>query len=221
LPWTLVAVAFGGFTAYVTLREMWLPIRQRRRRGEAITRSASEALLGRGRRRSGAYIAHAGAVIIVVAIAVSSTMGTSREVQLDQGQSVTVGRYSLTFLGAQAVREPHREMMVANMAVYRDGRSLGVLSPGMSYYPSQREPVGTPAVRSSLREDLYLSVMNIDAERRTVGLHAMVNPMVVWIWIATGIMALGGLAALVPRRRTAAAPAPAAVPVSPSAATAS
>jgi cytochrome c-type biogenesis protein CcmF len=220
-PWTLVAVAFGGFTAYVTLREMWLPVRQRRKRGEAITRSASETLLGRGRRRSGAYIAHAGAVIIVVAIAVSSTMGTSREVQLDQGQSVTVGRYSLTFLGAQAVPQAHRETLVANMAVYRDGRSLGVLSPGMSYYPSQREPVGTPAVRSSLREDLYLSIMNIDAERGTVGLHAMVNPMVAWIWIATGIMALGGLAALVPRRRTAAAAAPAPVPVSPSTATAS
>jgi cytochrome c-type biogenesis protein CcmF len=213
--WTVLALAFGGYTAFVTVRELWLPVRQRRARGEALARSASETLLGRGRRRTAAYIAHAGAALIVVAIAVSSTMGLSREVQLDQGQSVTVGRYSLTFLGAQAVEEPHRESLVAAVAVYRDGRSLGVLSPRMSYYPSQREPVGSPAVRSSLREDLYLSIMNVDPGRRTLGLHAMVNPMVVWIWIATAIMALGGLAALVPRRRAAPAAAAAAVPVSP------
>jgi cytochrome c-type biogenesis protein CcmF len=220
-PWTLLALGFGGYTAYVTLRELTLPVRQRRARGDALARSASEALLGRGRRRTGAYIAHAGAVIIVIAIAVSSTMGVQREVQLDQGQSVTIGRYSLTFLGAQAVQEPHRESVVANVSVYRDGRNLGVLSPRMSYYPSQREPVGTPAVRSSLREDLYLSVMNVDPGRGTLGLNAMVNPMIVWIWIATGIMALGGLAALVPRRRAAHAAAHAPVPVSPPAVAAS
>jgi ascorbate-specific PTS system EIIC-type component UlaA len=33
-----------------------------------------------------------------------------------------------------------------------------------------------------------------------LGLLAMINPMVGWIWIATGIMALGGVIALLPRR---------------------
>ena len=71
----------------------------------------------------------------------------------------------------------------------------------MNQYAPQREPIGTPAVRTSLKEDLYLSVMNIDAEAGTLGLLAMVNPMVGWIWLATGVMALGGLMALVPARR--------------------
>ena len=44
----------------------------------------------------------------------------------------------------------------------RGGRDLGMLSPRMNQYERQREPIGTPAVRSSLFEDLYLSVMNID-----------------------------------------------------------
>jgi len=35
----------------------------------------------------------------------------------------------------------------------------------------------------------------------------MVNPMVAWIWGSVVVMALGGLAALLPGRRTAAAPA--------------
>jgi cytochrome c biogenesis factor len=59
-------------------------------------------------------------------------------------------------------------------------------------------------VRTALFEDLYLSVMNIDPGQGTLGLLALVNPMVAWIWGAAFVMALGGLAALVPARRPAA-----------------
>ena len=72
----------------------------------------------------------------------------------------------------------------------------------MNQYDTQREPIGTPAVRTSLKEDLYLSVMNIDPARGSLGLLALVNPMVGWIWIATAIMAIGGVIALLPARAT-------------------
>jgi cytochrome c-type biogenesis protein CcmF len=213
--WTLAALAFGGYTVYVTLQELWKPVRQRHARGEPLAMAAGESLIGRGRRRAAAYVAHAGAVIAIVAIAVSSTMGQSKEVQLQQGESITVGNYTLTFLGVEQKNEPHREVVQANVSVYRGGDNLGVLSPKMVHYPTQREPIGSPDVLSSLREDLYLSVMNIDAERNTVGVLAMVNPMVVWLWIATGITALGGLMALLPRRRPRVATVSAAAPAVP------
>ena len=153
-----------------------------------------------GRRRFGSYVVHAGAAIVIVAIAVSSTMGTSREAQLKVGETTQVGAYTLTFLSVDQVSEPHREAVVANVGVSRGGRDLGVLSPRMNQYERQREPIGTPAVRSSLFEDLYLSVMNIDPASGSLGLLAMVNPMVGWIWAATGLMALGSLVSLVPSR---------------------
>jgi cytochrome c biogenesis factor len=71
----------------------------------------------------------------------------------------------------------------------------------MNQYENQREPVGTPDVRTFLFEDLYLSALNVDPDAGTLGLHAMVNPMVAWIWVAAAVMALGGLVALVPARR--------------------
>ena len=94
------------------------------------------------------------------------------------------------------------------MAVSRDGKDLGTLKPAMNQYAREREPIGTPAVRTSLKEDLYLSVMNIDTEAGTLGLLAMVNPMVGCLWLATAVMALGGLMALVPSRRRAEVTAP-------------
>jgi cytochrome c-type biogenesis protein CcmF len=205
-PWTLLALFFGGFTAQVTVSELLLPVRQRMRsHGESFLEAFGQARQ-RGQRRFGAYIVHAGALLAIVAIAVSSTMGTSKEIQLRQGESTTLGAYSLTFVNAERVSEPHRESVLARMDVSKNGRPIGSLYPRMNQYESQREPIGTPAVRTSLTEDLYLSIHNIDPGNRTVGLLVLVNPMVGWIWIATAIMALGGLLALMPAWRGARVP---------------
>ncbi len=211
--WTLLTLFFGGFTAQVTLGEMFRPIGQRMRaHGEGLIEAFRQSQ-SRGSRRFGAYVVHAGAMMVIISIAVSSTNQQSKEVQLTRGESASLGAYTLTFAGADRVVEPHRESVRARLDIQRGGRELGTLYPRMTYYESQREPIGTPAVQSSLGEDLYLSVHNIDDQAGTVGLLILINPMVGWIWIATAVMALGGLVALLPIRRPApaVARAPAAV----------
>jgi cytochrome c-type biogenesis protein CcmF len=212
--WTLLTLFFGGYTAQVTLKEMFRPVRQRMRaRGEGALCALAE-VPRRSARRFGAYVVHSGAALVIVAIAVSSTMGTSKEMQLREGQSATVGSYTLTFVKAEEVREPHRFSVRAHIDVSRGGSTLTTLYPSMNQYETQREPIGTPAVRTSLKEDLYLSVMNIDPARGSLGLLALVNPMVGWIWIATLVMATGGVIALLPPRASSSVPvtAPAAAP---------
>ncbi len=204
--WTIAALFFGGYTAQVTLSELLSPVRQRMSaHGEGLIEAIRQAQ-ARSRRRIGAYVVHAGAVIVIIAIAVSSTGQESKEVVLREGESTSMGGYELTLAGIDRVVEPHRESVRARFDVRRDGREVATLYPRMTFYATQREPIGTPAVHGSLREDLYLSAHNIDAAAGTVGLLVLVNPMVGWIWIATAVMALGGLMALVPARR---APAPA------------
>lgn len=199
--WTVVTCIFGGFTALVTFREMLMPALQRRAtRKEGLFRSVTESLRRGGRRRFASYVVHASAVVVFVAIAVSSTQSKSTEVQLKRGESVSLEDYTLTFLGADQVTEPHRLSLVARIGVVKGGRSLGTLSPRMNQYERQREPIGTPDVRTGLFGDLYVSVMNIQAGATSVGILARLNPMVAWIWVAAILMALGGLAALIPTR---------------------
>jgi cytochrome c-type biogenesis protein CcmF len=205
-PWTIAALFFGGFTAQVTLRELWRPVRPRLQAGESLPAAVIDSQLRRGRRRFGGYVVHAAVVMVVIAIAVSSTMQTSKELVLKEGESATVGAYTLTYLGPEQRTEPHRTALVARVAVRRGEREIGVLEPRMNHYDTQREPIGTPAVRSSIAEDLYLSVMNIDPQGGTLGLLALVNPLVGWIWLGTGLMAAGGVLALLPAGRRQAVP---------------
>jgi cytochrome c-type biogenesis protein CcmF len=200
-PWTVVALFFGGYTAQITLREMWLPMMQRLRKGAGLSEALLETQLRRGRRRFASYVVHAGVVVIIVSIAVSSTMQQDVEVQLRQGESATIGKYELTFEGVEVVTLPHREAVQANLSVTRNGKPDGEMRPAMNYYEMSRDPIGTPDVRTTLTHDLYISVMNIDPRRNTVGLHLIINPMVGWIWIAMIAMAIGGLMGLIPARR--------------------
>jgi cytochrome c-type biogenesis protein CcmF len=188
--WTIVTLLFGGYAAHVTLTEMWLP----------VARGGPRALR-RGRRRFGSYVVHAGAVVVLIAIAISSTTRTSREVRFSRGDSASIGGYTVTFLGAEDRAEPHRQSTIARFAVSKNGRAVTTLAPRMNQYSTMREPIGTPDVHSTLAGDLYLSILNVDVARQSVALHLIVTPMVMWIWIAALVMGLGGLMALVPVRQ--------------------
>ncbi len=202
--WTLLTLFCGGYTLQVTLQQISLPARRRMNSGkESFVDALAASSIQRGQRRFGAYIVHAGAVLLFIAIAVSSTMGTSKEVQLKRGQSTTLGPYTLTLLEAVEREEPHRKATIARIRVQDGTRELGVMEPRMNIYERQREPIGTPDVKSRFTHDLYLSLMNIDPIAQTAGLHIMINPMIVWIWIATALMGIGGLAALIAQKRTA------------------
>jgi cytochrome c-type biogenesis protein CcmF len=201
-PWTLVTLFAGGYAAHVTLAQMWQPLVQRMRRGDNFTNALVNGQLRRGRRRFGSYIVHGGAVAAIVAIAVSSTMRVSHEVRLTRGQSTTLGAYTLTFLGTEVKKEPNREATIANFSVAKDGKPVTALAPRMNQYPQMREPIGTPAVHSTLKGDLYLSIMSLDGD--TIGVLVLWMPMVGWIWIAVILMGIGGLVALIPSRRAVA-----------------
>jgi cytochrome c-type biogenesis protein CcmF len=183
--WTLLTLLFGGYAAYVTLLQMW--------RGGAKS-------LTRGRRRFGSYVVHAGAVIVLVAIAVSSTMKMQHEARLAKGESAQIGAYTITFLGSEDRTEPHRHSTVARFAVSKNGRPVTTMEPRMNQYARMREPIGTPDVHSTLSGDLYLSLMNLEAGTDHVAVLMIISPMVGWIWFAVLLMGLGGVIALIPQR---------------------
>lgn len=188
----------AGYAIHVTVSEALLPLRQQMTAGKKSFGEALSSLFGPGRRRLGAYIVHAGVAISIIAIGVSSAYKLTAEASLAPGQSAVLGAYKLTYTGTETVREPHRNSTIVRLAVEKNGKAAGVVEPRMNHYFTQRTPIGTPAVDSSLVEDLYLSVMSVDDKTGMVGLRIFVNPMVAWIWIGLYIITFGAILALLP-----------------------
>ena len=196
-----VTMFVSGFAASVSLRDMFEPVAVRHRRGGLSWPGALADAYRRGRRRYGGQIVHLGVAMMAVGIALSSSYKIVTEGVIDKGQSLSVGDYTLRFEGVRQETLPHRRATIAQMTVMnQSGAVLGNLEPRMNHYRGQMNPIGTPAVRSTLFEDLYLSVMTIDPGGAYVGMRAFVNPMIYWIWLAAGIMVLGCFVAGWPAR---------------------
>jgi cytochrome c-type biogenesis protein CcmF len=195
----LFSAGLFGFTLWVTADQGLRPTRTRIARGEsaatALRRSTELAP-----RRLGGYLVHFGVLVTFLAIAVSSTYQVEREAQLAPGASTEIGGYTLTFLDARVSPEPHMTRQIARFEVSRNGRSLGVLDPSINFYPTQREPIGTPKVRTRLTHDLYLTLMNVSAN--SAGVRAILTPAVLWIWVGVLLMVLGTAICLLPPRVT-------------------
>jgi cytochrome c-type biogenesis protein CcmF len=200
--WTLLTLGFGGYAAQVTLGEMFSPMLVRMRRGDPASKALVNGLLVKGRRRFASYVVHAGAVIVIVSIAVSSTMRSTKEASLGRNESATLGAYTVTFLGVEEKSEPHRMSTIATFRVAHDGHEIATLAPRMNQYQTMREPIGTPDVHSTITGDIYLSLMNVDLASQRVGVNIIRTPMVGWIWGSVMLMGFGGLMALIPTRRS-------------------
>jgi cytochrome c-type biogenesis protein CcmF len=159
-------------------------------------------LATRNRRRYGGYLAHAGICVMSVAIAVSATLGSDRVATLHEGETLTLGSYTLTYdrlvvepLASDArVTETRAELTLA-------GPQSGRIATALRDYPNSATAIATPAVRSALGEDLYVTLLSYDTKAKTVALHVFINPLVSWIWAGGAIVALGALFAIWPDRR--------------------
>jgi cytochrome c-type biogenesis protein CcmF len=88
-----------------------------------------------------------------------------------------------------------------------EGPQSGQLGTALRDYPNSPTAIATPAVRTSLGEDLYVTLLASDAASQAVSLHLFVNPLVVWIWIGGAIVGVAAVFAIWPERQARRAPA--------------
>jgi cytochrome c-type biogenesis protein CcmF len=197
----LLTFGLAGFVTVITLRELAAPVRVRmseRKEGffTAVVQSASKA-----RRRFGGYVVHMGIVIIIVSVAASSAYVKHTSGTLRIGEAMTLDGYQLKFLGMKEGQEPHRTWLGARVEVTTPGGEVTEYLPRMNYYERSTDPIGTPAVRESPKEDLYISLMAFSQEGGTASLNVWVFPLVGWIWYSIPILVLGSLISIWPSRR--------------------
>ncbi len=198
----LVAFGLAGFAGGSAVRQLAIATRRQGWRG----------LAGRA---NGGMIVHLGVIVIAVAFAASQAYGKRAEVRLTPGQSATVFGHRISYSGLESKTYPNRKAIEAKVRV-DGGRSF---RPALSTYPFFTQAVGTPSVDTGPTEDVYLTLVSASSDPAApVVLGVNIQPLVMWLWIGGGFVAVGTVMAMVPGRRrrpTAAvsAPVPSAEPL--------
>ena len=181
----LLTFALGGFAGGAALRQLVLATRRQGLRG----------LLGRA---NGGMVVHIGVILIAVALAASNSYTHSQEMMLKQGVVATFNGHTFELTGFTTESDARRTVVAAVVRV-DGGKSY---TPAITKFKSMGTNIGTPSVKSSFVEDIYLTVEPpIKVSSKTVKIKVFIKPMVMWLWIGGGLMGIGTLLSAFPGRR--------------------
>jgi cytochrome c-type biogenesis protein CcmF len=183
--WMIAGFGLGALVAGSSVRQIALSVR----------RFGVQGFLGR---TSGGMIAHLGFAILAVAVVASQSYQHRVELSLKPGESAVVSGHRIEFLGLQALQFENKSSTVAEVRV--DGGK--VYRPALSSFPNSNDAVGTPSVRTTPLEDVYLTLVRAPAESGGPSvISVIVQPLIMWLWIGGAVIAAGSLIALIPQQR--------------------
>jgi len=201
--WVLAAGVLIIFTLSTIFLEFYRGTRARRRMVGEDVLTAFINLVWKNKRRYGGYIIHIGLVFVFLASA-GGPFKQEKEGTLKPGQAMQVGPYRVVYERVMEYPQPKKVTLAATMAVYQNGRKLGIITPRKEFYEetggggTQGQPWTRVAVLSTLKEDLYVIFSGYDDKTNTSGFKVIINPLMQWLWIAGFVMAFGTIIVIWP-----------------------
>jgi cytochrome c-type biogenesis protein CcmF len=188
----LLAFFLAGFASGSALRQLVLATRRQGWRG----------LVGR---TNGGMIVHLGVIMIAVAFAASNAYQIEREARMCltpvEGcpSTITVSGHELTFVGVVDDSNETRAQIGAEIDI--DGK---VYAPALQQFPNGSQQIGKPTVRNSAADSVLVALLDLPdgtGADTSVRIRVIVQPLIVWLWIGGGVMAVGSLLSAFPGNR--------------------
>jgi cytochrome c-type biogenesis protein CcmF len=161
--------------------------------------SAIVELTHRNTRRYGGYLVHMGVVLMFIGFT-GKAFDQAKTIEVAPGESFQLGRYTMKAEGFKAGRNDNYIWEKMEVAVSKDGTSLGVMEPERRVYIASQQPTSEIALRRRLNEDVYLNFGGMGADNKKGVVQAYVFPLVSWIWVGYWVVLIGTLICLVPSK---------------------
>jgi cytochrome c-type biogenesis protein CcmF len=203
-----ICFALSAFVIGTISQEFYRGARVRQRSTGTDVFTALVGLVGRNKRRYGGYTVHLGMVLIFFGFA-GEGFKQKEEAQLKPGQQVAVGGFTVRHDALSITDDGQKQMITAHVTVLRDGKPFAEMYPAKWIFRKHEEsPTTEVAINRGIAQDVYLVLASFDAATQTASLAIDINPLVNWVWMGFGLLALGVGIALLPDAAFAFATAP-------------
>jgi cytochrome c-type biogenesis protein CcmF len=164
-----------AFVVSVVGQEFWRGVGARRVMTKERPPTALVRLVGRNRRRWGGYIVHVGIAVLFLGVAASSAFHSQKDVHLTQGQTTTVGGYTVKYVrptadvGRDTAGTGAPISLGAVLDVSKNGKHT-IVRPKRNFYPVndpsvpmiarffEGEPTSEVDVRWGVKRDLWFAI---------------------------------------------------------------
>jgi len=171
-----------------------IPLRDALRRAANLPRSAW-----------GGAIAHAGMGVAILGMTGTLSWEVEHLQIMRPGDRIVVAGYEVEFRGVAPVTGPNYDAVRGTFHVFRNGELMEIMEPETRRFTDPPMVTTEASIRPRNFGDLYAVVgeANGDGGFATRIYH---KPMIVWLWIGSLMMTLGGLVSLTDRRLRVGAP---------------
>lgn len=179
---SVLAFGLAGMAGSSALRQLM----------KAVRRHGWRGLTGR---TNGGMIVHLGIVVIAMSIAASGAFAAEGTFVMEVGEKAVVAGHEVEFVGVSQTDNPAYIESSAHL-ILNGGKTY---SPGVQQYKVSGMSVQVPAIKSSPKEDVFLVLeRTLSEDSADISLRMIVTPMVMWLWIGGGILAIGVGATILP-----------------------
>jgi cytochrome c-type biogenesis protein CcmF len=197
----LIGFLLIAFAIMITLQEFWRGARARQKAQGEDFFTALSRLTSRNRRRYGGYIIHISMALMAIGILGINAFQTETQGTIAQGDALNISDYTVKYreLASWDNAGEGVNYTRAVVDVYRNGIYLGQLNPRIDYYFDSQQNMTIPGNRSTLRDDLYVLLVDwqpVSSNGATFKVY--VNPLVNWLWIGSLVFFLGIIVAAWP-----------------------
>ena len=162
--------------------------------------TAMIGLVARQQRRYGGYIVHLGIVLMFLGFA-GQGYKQEENMKLNPGQQGTVGQFTVRQDSISVTTDEQKQMITGHVTVFRGDKEVAQMTPARWFFNKHEEqPTTEVAIRRTAGEDVYIVLAAYDIATQNATYAVTVNPLVNWIWLGFGVLALGTGIALLPER---------------------
>ncbi|HEX5658567.1 MAG TPA: cytochrome c-type biogenesis CcmF C-terminal domain-containing protein [Polyangiales bacterium] len=186
-----LSIMMCTFVMGTILQEFWRGTAVRMKNAKENVLVALVELVSRAKRRYGGYIVHAALVSMYLGFT-GAAYDVDKEAALRPGGTLEVGHYKLRYDGPRLEVDGNKTMLFADMTVFDGGEAVAKVSPAKFKYRTHPDmPTTEVAIRSTLRDDVYVIMSQVNPETKLGTFRVIIRPFVSWIWIG-GLMLLAG-----------------------------
>ncbi|MEM8749429.1 MAG: heme lyase CcmF/NrfE family subunit [Pseudomonadota bacterium] len=195
-PWLApLGIGLAVWLLVGSFAEVW----QRAGITKSTWRNSVHRLLGLKRSIWSTALGHAGVGVTMLGIVAVTAYETETVALLSSQETTEINEFSVRFNGYRTATGPNFNEDIADFEVFRDGASLGTVSPSRRFYPARQMPTSEAAIETFGFSQLYITL----AETRPNGsvvVRIWWKPLVVLIWLGCVLMMVAGAISLSDRR---------------------
>jgi cytochrome c-type biogenesis protein CcmF len=144
-------------------------------------------------------LAHFGVGVFMLGATIASAYNFESDFSARPGDRIESGGYEFVFNGVRGFEGPNFVADEGEFDLRADGELISVLRPQVRTYRVQQEPMTEAAIDSTVLRDVFVALGEpLGDDAWSVRLR--VKPLIMLLWLGSGLMALGGFIAITDRR---------------------